>query len=126
MRSGYVAFQISHRSLSSNERYNDEQLMPSLDFMFKVRNLLHVLADAPHDDLTYHPEKEDLLQAQIARVLELTDETDEGRYAFMGRILCEGKIPTFQGGVVNQENAGERDSDFGCACGEDRPALLHR
>ena len=39
------------------ERYDEGQLIPSLDFMFKVRNLLHVLADAPHDNLTYHPEK---------------------------------------------------------------------
>ena len=80
--------------------------MPSLDFMFKVRNLLHVLADAPHDDLTYHPEKADMLQAQIARVLGLTDETDEGRYAFMAEILREGKISAFQSGTVNPEDAG--------------------
>ena len=73
------------------ERYNDEQLMPSLDFMFKVRNLLHLLADAPHDDLTYHPEKDDLLQAQIARVLGLTNETDEGRYVFMAEYYAKAK-----------------------------------
>ena len=78
------------------ERYNDEQLMPSLDFIFKVRNLLHVLADAPHDDLSYHPEKEDLLQAQIARVLGLTDETDEGRYAFMAEYYAKAKYLHFK------------------------------
>ena len=77
-------------------RYDDAQLMPSLDFMFKVRNLLHVLADAPHDDLTYHPEKEDMLQAQIARVLELTDETDEGRYAFMAEYYAKAKYLHFK------------------------------
>ena len=42
------------------QRYDDEQLIPSLDFMFKVRNMLHVLADAPHDSLSYHPEQDDL------------------------------------------------------------------
>ena len=78
------------------QRYADEQLMPSLDFMFKVRNLLHVFADAPHDDLTYHPEKGDLLQAQIARVLGLTDETDEGRYAFMAEYYARAKYLHFK------------------------------
>ncbi len=78
------------------ERYGDEQLMPSLDFMFKVRNLLHVLADAPHDDLSYHPEKSDTLQAEIARVLGLTDETDEGRYAFMAEYYAKAKYLHFK------------------------------
>ena len=73
------------------ERYGDEQLMPALDFMFKVRNLLHVLADAPYDDLTYHPEKGDTLQAQIAHALGLTDETDEGRYEFMAEYYAKAK-----------------------------------
>ena len=78
------------------ERYGDEQLMPSLDFMFKVRNLLHVLADAPHDDLSYHPEKSDTLQAEIARVLGLTDETDEGRYEFMAEYYAKAKYLHFK------------------------------
>ena len=78
------------------ERYSDEQLIPSLDFMFKVRNLLHVLADAPHDDLSYHPEKADTLQAEIARVLGLSDETDEGRYAFMAEYYAKAKYLHFK------------------------------
>ena len=78
------------------ERYGDEQLMPSLDFMFKVRNLLHVLADAPHDDLSYHPEKGDTLQSEIARVLGLTDETDEGRYGFMAEYYAKAKYLHFK------------------------------
>ena len=78
------------------ERYGDEQLIPSLDFMFKVRNLLHVLANAPHDDLSYHPEKSDTLQAEIARVLGLTDETDEGRYAFMAEYYAKAKYLHFK------------------------------
>jgi [protein-PII] uridylyltransferase len=78
------------------ERYDDEQLIPSLDFTFKVRNLLHVLADAPHDDLTYHPEKGDELQAQIARVLGFADETDEGRYAFMAEYYAMAKYLHFK------------------------------
>ena len=64
-------------------RYDDEQLMPSLDFVFKVRNLLHVLADSPHDELTYHPEQGDELQSQIAAALEYPGENGECRYQFM-------------------------------------------
>ncbi|MDE0424438.1 MAG: HD domain-containing protein [Candidatus Poribacteria bacterium] len=78
------------------ERYADEQLMPSLDFMFKVRNLLHVLADAPHDDLSYHPERGDALQTEVARVLGFTDETDEGRYAFMAAYYAKAKYLHFK------------------------------
>ena len=85
------------------ERYDDAQLMPSLDFMFKVRNLLHVLADAPHDDLTYHPEREDMLQAQIARVLGLTDETDEGRYAFMAEYYAKAKYLHFKAELLTRK-----------------------
>ena len=78
------------------ERYGDEQLIPSLDFMFKVRNLLHVLADAPHDDLSYHPERGDTLQAEIARVLGLTAETAEDRYAFMAEFYAKAKYLHFK------------------------------
>ena len=78
------------------ERYDDEQLIPSLDFMFKVRNLLHVLADAPHDDLSYHPERGDALQTEVARVLGFTDETDEGRYAFMAAYYAKAKYLHFK------------------------------
>ena len=78
------------------KRYDEGQLIPSLDFMFKVRNLLHVLANAPHDDLTYHPEKEDILQAQIARVLGFADETDEGRYEFMAEYYAMAKYLHFK------------------------------
>lgn len=82
------------------ERYSDEQLMPSLDFMFKVRNLLHVLADAPHDDLSYHPEKGDTLQAEIARVIGLSDETDAGRYGFMAEYYAKAKYLHFKGELL--------------------------
>ena len=78
------------------ERYDEGQLIPSLDFMFKVRNLLHVLADAPHDNLTYHPEKGDVLQTQIARVLGFEDETDEGRYEFMAEYYAMAKFLHFK------------------------------
>ena len=81
-------------------RYDDEHLIPSLDFVFKVRNLLHVLADAPHDDLSYHPEKGDVLQSEVARVLEFTDETDEGRYAFMAEYYAKAKYLHFKGELL--------------------------
>lgn len=85
------------------EQYGDDELIPSLDFVFKVRNLLHVLADAPHDDLTYHPEKGDTLQAQIARVLGLTDETDEGRYAFMAEYYAKAKYLHFKAELLTRK-----------------------
>lgn len=80
------------------ERYDDGELIASLDFMFKVRNLLHVLADAPHDDLTYHPEKDDTLQAEIAAVMGFTDtdETEGGRYAFMAEYYSMAKYMHFK------------------------------
>ena len=78
------------------EQYDDARLIPSLDFMFKVRNLLHVLADAPHDDLTYHPERGNLLQAQIAEVLGFSDESDEGRYKFMAEYYAMAKYLHFK------------------------------
>ena len=82
------------------ERHDDEQLIPSLDFVFKVRNLLHVLADAPHDDLSYHPEKGDVLQSEVARVLGFTDETDEGRYTFMAEYYAKAKYLHFKGELL--------------------------
>ena len=85
------------------ERYDDEQLIPSLDFMFKVRNLLHVLADAPYDDLTYHPEKGNVLQAQIARVLGLVDETDEGHYDFMAEYYAKAKYLHFKAELLTRK-----------------------
>ena len=78
------------------ERYDEGQLIPSLDFMFKVRNLLHVLADSPHDDLSYHPEKGDVLQTRIAQVLGFPDETDEGRYEFMAEYYAMAKYLHFK------------------------------
>ena len=85
------------------ERYDDKQLIPSLDFMFKVRNLLHVFADAPYDDLTYHPEKGNVLQAQIARVLGLVDETDEGRYDFMAEYYAKAKYLHFKAELLTRK-----------------------
>ena len=85
------------------EQYDDEQLIPSLDFMFKVRNLLHVFADAPHDDLTYHPEKSDIFQAQIARVLGFSDETDEGRYDFMAEYYAKAKYLHFKAELLTRK-----------------------
>ena len=46
-----------------------KQLKSSLDFMLKVRNLLHAFADAPHEVLSYYPEDDDLMQLKIAQVL---------------------------------------------------------
>ena len=78
------------------QRYDDEQLKPSLDFMFKVRNLLHVLADAPHDSLSYHPEQGDTFQTQIASALGYSDKTGECRYDFMADYYNKAKYLHFK------------------------------
>lgn len=78
------------------ERYDDEQLKPSLDFMFKVRNLLHVLADAPHDSLSFHPEQDDTYQSQIACALGYSDESEDGRYDFMSDYYTKAKYLHFK------------------------------
>ncbi len=78
------------------ERYDDEQLKPSLDFMFKVRNLLHVLAGEPYDSLTFHPEQDDTLQTQIADALGYSDESEEGRYDFMADYYAKAKYLHFK------------------------------
>ena len=78
------------------QQFDDEQLMPSLDFMFKVRNLLHVFAEAPHDALSYHPEQGDMLQTRIACALGYSDETDECRYEFMADYYAKAKYLHFK------------------------------
>lgn len=78
------------------ERYDDEQLKPSLDFMFKVRNLLHVYADGPHDALSYHPEQEDILQTKIAQTMGYSDTSDECRYEFMADYYAKAKYLHFK------------------------------
>lgn len=78
------------------ERYDDDQLKPSLDFMFKVRNLLHVLANAPHDSLSYQPEQDDTLQCQIATALGYSDETGENHYEFMSDYYAKAKYLHFK------------------------------
>ena len=78
------------------QRFDDEQLMPSLDFMFRVRNLLHVFADAPHDALSYHPEQDDILQTRIACAMGYSDETNECRYEFMADYYAKAKYLHFK------------------------------
>lgn len=78
------------------ERYDDEQLMPSLDFMFKVRNLLHVFADTPQDFLSYQPEQGDTLQTQIACALGYTNEDENSRYDFMADYYTKAKYLHFK------------------------------
>ncbi len=82
------------------ERFDDAQLKPALDFMFKVRNLLHVLADAPHDLLSFHPEQEDTLQNQIASALGYADASDTGRYDFMADYYAKAKYLNFKAGLL--------------------------
>lgn len=78
------------------QRFDDEQLMPTLDFMFKVRNLLHVLADSPHDLLSYFPEQEDTLQTQVACAMGYSDDDEECRYDFMAEYYAKAKYIHFK------------------------------
>ena len=66
-----------------------------------------------------------LLQAQIARVLGLTDETDEGRYAFMAEYYAKAKYLHFKAELLIRKMLANGIPDFRCARGPDRYALLH-
>ncbi len=78
------------------ERYDDEQLKPALDFMFKVRNLLHVYANTQYDELSYHPEQDDTLQTKIAQTLGYADQSEACRYALMADFYAKAKYLHFK------------------------------
>ncbi len=78
------------------EQYDDEQLKPALDFMFKVRNLLHVYANTQYDELSYHPEQDDTLQTKIAQSLGYEDQSEECRYALMADFYAKAKYLHFK------------------------------
>jgi [protein-PII] uridylyltransferase len=78
------------------ERFHDEQLKPSLDFMFKVRNLLHVFADAPQETLSYHPGRNDFIQLKIAQALEYAGNTEDLVYRFMTDYYSHAKYLHFK------------------------------
>lgn len=78
------------------ERYDDEQLKPALDFMFKVRNLLHVYANTQYDELSYHPEQDDTLQTKIAQTLGYADQSEECRYTLMADFYAKAKYLHFK------------------------------
>ncbi len=78
------------------EQYDDEQLKPALDFMFKVRNLLHVYANTQYDELSYHPEQDDTLQTKIAQSLGYADQSEECRYTLMADFYSKAKYLHFK------------------------------
>ena len=78
------------------DRFDDEQLKPSLDFMFKVRNLLHVFADASQDILSYHPEQNEFIQLKIAQALEYAGNTEDLVYRFMTDYYSHAKYLHFK------------------------------
>ncbi len=78
-------------------RLGDEDLTAALDYVLQVRNLLHVLANASHDVLSYHPEAGDQLQSQIAEALGYPmvaadgEPSEAGRYEFMEAYYTQAK-----------------------------------
>lgn len=86
------------------KRFHDDELEPSLDFVLKVRNLLHVFANDEHDVLSYEPETGDRMQTQVAAALgyadepvtELDEAPEECRYAFMSDYYAKAKYLHFK------------------------------
>ncbi len=78
------------------QQFGDTQMDLTLDFMFKVRNLLHLFANAPQDVLSHRPERNDLLQQQIAQALGYTGKGDTLIYDFMGAYYSCAKYLNFK------------------------------
>ncbi len=91
-------------SIDLYKRFHDDELEPALDFVLKVRNLLHVFANDEHDLLSYEPETGDRMQTRVAAALgyagESVSETDEPpeecRYAFMADYYAKAKYLHFK------------------------------
>lgn len=86
-------------SIELYKRFHDEELEPALDFVLKVRNLLHVFANSEHDVLSYEPETGDRMQARVAEALGYTAENEapeECRYAFMADYFAKAKYLHFK------------------------------
>jgi len=65
------------------EKIQDEQLTEAVDFMLKVRNLLHLLKGKHDDVLSYNPENGDVTQLAIAKAMGYSGDDDEIIYALM-------------------------------------------
>ena len=105
-------------------RFGDKQLKSSLDFMLKVRNLLHAFADAPHEVLSYCPEDDDLMQLKIAQVLGYASSDDGLIYDFMADYYSHAKYLHFKAesligdllgkGIHLSETLGVRQEQIFC------------
>ena len=76
--------------------FGDGQFKPSLDFMLKVRNLLHVFADAPQDVLSYQPERNDLMQWQVAQALGYVSKGEESVHRLVADYCGHAKYLHFR------------------------------
>jgi len=65
------------------EKLQDKQLTEAMDFMLKVRNLLHLIKGKHDDVLSYNPEEEDATQLAIAQAMGYNGDDDEAIYALM-------------------------------------------
>ena len=105
-------------------RFDDKQLKSSLDFMLKIRNLLHAFADAPQEVMSYYPEQDDLMQLKIAQVLGYTSSDDAGIYDVMADYYSHAKYLHFKSesligdllgkGIHLSETLGVRQEEIFC------------
>ena len=76
--------------------FDDGQLKLSLDFMLKVRNLLHFFADAAQDVLLYRDERNNLIQQEIAQALGYGGLEEALAYDFMKDYYSHAKYLHFR------------------------------
>jgi len=65
-----------------NTMYEDK-MVDALDFILKVRNLLHLTASKFTDVLSYNPESQDYTQLRIAELMGYKDANEQKVYALM-------------------------------------------
>jgi [protein-PII] uridylyltransferase len=109
------------------EVFNDDELKCALDFMLKIRNLLHLFADAPRDVLSYLPEQNDLIQQQAALAMGypgtgeapiyglMADYYKHAKYLHLRSELLIGDLIGF--GIHISETLGVKQSHIFCIDG---------
>ena len=73
------------------EKLHDSKLTEAMDFMLKVRNLLHLIKGKHDDVLSYNPENEDVTQLLIAQAMGYDGDDDEIIYALMADYYSQAK-----------------------------------
>lgn len=73
-----------------NTMYEDK-MVDALDFILKVRNLLHLTASKFTDVLSYNPESQDYTQLRIAELMGYKDTNEQKVYALMSDYYGQAK-----------------------------------